>query len=590
MKEMEGRNYQILNTIATGGTAVLYRAIQTSLDRQVVIKKLHSHLTSDKNFTGRFELEAKAAASLDHENIVRIIDTGISSKNYYIVMEYIDGITLKDLLDKYHVVGEEITLLIAREICIGLDHAHQRGIIHRDIKPANIMITNEGQVKITDFGLAKLHQSQMEQTVASTLLGTPLYMSPEQAIGDGVDGRSDIFSLGTVCYEMMTGIQPFMGSNYAAVIQKIISGVLTPPSGVNGEVSDEAGALVMKALNRDPAKRFRTAIEMARAIEEQLGQDKVISAKARLRRLVSGDGGVLLAGSGKAVKKRGRRKWLLPLATGLVAAASIAYIAMNPEGLDIARRRISALSARNPLSPEDSPVLTAYRELSADPPVETPGIDSTLNEGTSPPDTAASPAVESNEDAALIPGSAEELEPFQQADEESPKMPGRGAGTVPAAEEKPEEAAPQEEIIVQTTGFIDIQVEPEAEITIDGIYRLSGNRYGPIEIEEGEHTISCRQTDFRDYTEAIVIRKGELSRRRITLLKKTGYLDFDIEDGINVFINGKFTGTTPLSSPILLPTGKHMVDLKKTGFASWSNKVFVNADETIKLRVRLVSN
>ena len=208
MTEHDERNYQILNTLATGGTAVLYKAIQTSLDRHVVVKRLHSHLISDPNFTKRFEIEAKAAASLDHENIVRIIDFGSSHDNYYIVMEYIEGLSLKELLDKHGALDPELALLVAREICLGLDHAHQHGIIHRDIKPANIMITSDGQVKITDFGLAKLHQAQTHQTVANTLLGTPLYMSPEQAIGDTVDGRSDLFSLGTMCYEMITGTHP----------------------------------------------------------------------------------------------------------------------------------------------------------------------------------------------------------------------------------------------------------------------------------------------------------------------------------------------------------------------------------------------
>ena len=210
---MNRHNYQILNTIATGSTAVLYKAIQTSLDRKVVIKKLHAHLTSNSEFTKRFELEAKAAASLDHENIVRIIDSGNVDGNYFIIMEYIDGLSLQEFIERNDRIDEDIALLITHEICMGLDHAHQRGIIHRDIKPANIMITRDGIVKITDFGLAKLKDIQISQTTTNTLLGTPLYMSPEQAIGERIDGRSDIFSLGTICYEMLTGKQPFFGNH-----------------------------------------------------------------------------------------------------------------------------------------------------------------------------------------------------------------------------------------------------------------------------------------------------------------------------------------------------------------------------------------
>ena len=153
-------------------------------------------------------------------------------------MEYIDGFALSDILEKHGPLEDEIALLIAREICIGLDHAHQHGIIHRDIKPANIMITATGQVKITDFGLAKLIGNQIQHTVADTLLGTPLYMSPEQAIGDGIDGRSDIFSLGTICYEMVTGRQPFR-EHYAAVIQNIIKCTPPPPSRIRKNLDPE---------------------------------------------------------------------------------------------------------------------------------------------------------------------------------------------------------------------------------------------------------------------------------------------------------------------------------------------------------------
>ena len=164
----DGKNYQIANLIAQGGTAVLYKAIQTSLDRVVAVKKLHQHLTQDENFTRRFILEAKAAASLDHENIVKIIDFGIEDGTYFMVMEYIDGESFRDILDKWKQLPHDAALTVTYQVCQGLEHAHTKGIVHRDIKPGNVMLTETGRVKITDFGLAKL--TQVPSSIYSSLL------------------------------------------------------------------------------------------------------------------------------------------------------------------------------------------------------------------------------------------------------------------------------------------------------------------------------------------------------------------------------------------------------------------------------------
>ena len=402
---MEGRNYEILGTLATGGTAVLYKAIQNSLGREVVIKRLHSHLTSDTNFTGRFEQEAKTAASLDHENIVRIIDSGISKNNYFIVMEYIDGVTLKDLLEQHGALDEETVLLICYEICMGLDHAHQHGIVHRDIKPANIMITREGQVKITDFGLAKLTQSHLEQTVADTLLGTPLYMSPEQAIGEGIDGRSDLFSLGTVCYEMMTDTQPFSATNYAAVIQNIINGSVTPLSSIKKDTDCESESIVMKAMSHEPDRRFRTALEMARTIEDMLGREKVMDARRRFRRLVAGQPAVLSPATGTGNieragspnnKKHGRRmkrqrpgekkrRSFLPVAfAAIMMTATAVYLAINPSRLETMKTMLRSLNSTRPVSADNGPVISA-QGFSGSLPLPAQSVANRINTGISDP-------------------------------------------------------------------------------------------------------------------------------------------------------------------------------------------------------------
>ncbi len=582
MNDKDRRNYQILNTLATGGTAVLYKAIQTSLDRPVVIKRLHAHLISDPSFTRRFELEAKAAASLDHENIVRIIDFGSANDNYYIVMEYIDGPSLKDVLASRGVLGEELALLIAHEICMGLDHAHQHGIVHRDIKPANIMITSEGQVKITDFGLAKLHQSETQQTVASTLLGTPLYMSPEQAIGESVDGRSDLFSLGTICYEAMTGTQPFLGDNYAAVIQSIINDNLPPPSRVRSGIGQQAEAIVMKALSREPGKRFRTAGEMARAIEALLGHERILAIRDRLKRLAAGEEPA--APPAAAARTGARKSRVLPAALGVAAIAAVLAVGVLPGPSSRIRQWTEALRAAHPAAPSIE-VMTASQGEGAPglvmiPLEESEGADTSASSSreTETPETAPAPdsSVSSAPETEQAPPPAAEPAPV-----ETPPAPASATAQQTRATREAE--APEEE-----SGYIRVMVDPPSEIVIDGRTRAVGEDLESFELIAGPHELVCRHEGYRDYTETIVIKRGELSRRAVALEAITGLIEIENPRAAQVFVDGAFKGTTPLGEAISLPPGTHHVELKKTGFRPWKNTVYVPPNETLRLNISLI--
>ena len=165
----DSKKIKIIQTVASGGTAVLFKAVQTSLDRVVAVKRLHQHLTDDENFTRRFVLEAKAAASLDHENIVHVIDFGREEDSYQIIMEFVDGESLSDILERWRPIKYDLALAIVRQICLGLEHAHAKGIVHRDIKPGNVMLTQYGSVKITDFGLAKLTEAAASHTADDSM-------------------------------------------------------------------------------------------------------------------------------------------------------------------------------------------------------------------------------------------------------------------------------------------------------------------------------------------------------------------------------------------------------------------------------------
>lgn len=249
------KNFALKELIATGGMAAIYKAVQISLDRIVAVKILHGHLAQDKNFITRFEREAKAAANLKHENIVNIIDYGKADDIYFIAMEYVDGVSLKDLMSTIDFIPIDIALALTNKISKGLAHAHEKGVVHRDIKPANILIGYDGVIKIADFGLAQA-QDLTSVTVTGSIVGTPAYMSPEQAGGKKVGTQSDIFSLGVVAYEMITGSKPFAGENYSSVIHEILTVKPSPAIQANPLVSKEINDILEKMLEKDTEKRY----------------------------------------------------------------------------------------------------------------------------------------------------------------------------------------------------------------------------------------------------------------------------------------------------------------------------------------------
>lgn len=261
------KNYLITEQIGAGAMATVHKSIQKSLERVVAIKQILPHLASDPDFVVRFQREARAAAGLHHENIVGIIDFGNEGANHYIIVEYIDGPTLRDLMIG---AGKKLPLPVAISIAIqmlnGLEHSHNKGIVHRDLKPANIMLTRSGMVKITDFGIA--HAVDLPSlTSTGNVLGTPSYMSPEQANGQKIDQRSDLFSIGVVIYEMLTGVQPFQGTTVYNLIRNVVSEAHKPIKEVNPAVPDELARFVDKALEKEMVKRFFDATEFAYALE-----------------------------------------------------------------------------------------------------------------------------------------------------------------------------------------------------------------------------------------------------------------------------------------------------------------------------------
>ena len=258
--------YEILEVIGTGGMAVVYKARCHRLNRLVAIKILKDDYLEDEEFRRRFHSESQAVAMLSHPNIVSIYDVSTSITADYIVMELIDGITLKQYMEKKGVLNWKETLHFAIQIAKALEHAHSRGIVHRDIKPHNVMVLKNGSVKVTDFGIARLMSKG--NTLTKEALGSVHYISPEQAKGGRVDNRSDIYSLGVVMYEMMSGRPPYDGESPVAVAIQHINGGAVMPSTLNPNIPGGLEQIIMKAMAHETGERYNTATQMLGDMDE----------------------------------------------------------------------------------------------------------------------------------------------------------------------------------------------------------------------------------------------------------------------------------------------------------------------------------
>jgi eukaryotic-like serine/threonine-protein kinase len=254
--------YEILRHLARGGMAEVYLAHDLMLDRRVALKVLFPELSTDRNFVERFRREAQAAANLSHPNIVSIYDWGEEDGTYFIVMEYIDGRTLGQIIRGEGPLLPERAAEIGADVAGALAFAHKSGVVHRDVKPGNVLISPSGQVKVTDFGIARAANSDQDLTQTGAVMGTATYFSPEQAQGNRVDGRSDVYSLGVVLYEMCVGKPPFSGDNPMAIAYKHVREEPVPPRSVNADVPATFEAIVLQAMAKNPNDRYMSADEL----------------------------------------------------------------------------------------------------------------------------------------------------------------------------------------------------------------------------------------------------------------------------------------------------------------------------------------
>jgi eukaryotic-like serine/threonine-protein kinase len=320
---IDGR-YRVVKRLGSGGMADVYLVEDQQLGRHVALKLLYRHLAEDVQFVERFRREASSAAGLQHPNIVSIFDRGEWNGTYYIAMEYVEGHTLKEVIRERGPAPPEAASDILLQILRAARFAHQRGVVHRDLKPQNVLIDGDGRVQVTDFGIARAGASDMTET--GSIMGTAQYLSPEQAQGRPVDARSDLYSIGIILYELLTGRVPFDAESPVSVALKQVSEAPIPPRELDPTLPPALEGVVLRALEKDPARRFQSADEFIEALHAaRMSPNAVVVEEAPpIEEILEED------------DREGRRWWLWLLILLAVAAIAFgAYLLLKPKQVDV---------------------------------------------------------------------------------------------------------------------------------------------------------------------------------------------------------------------------------------------------------------
>ena len=370
--------YEIVGELGQGAMGVVYKAKDPLIDRVVAIKTINLGLALDEKeeYEGRFYQEAKAAGRLSHPNIVTIYDVGKSGDVAYIAMEFLQGKELRDIMNERRLLPVDQALDIAAQVALGLSYAHEHDIVHRDVKPSNIMVGRDGHVKITDFGIARM-ASSLVRTQTGMVLGSPKYMSPEQVLGKAIDQRSDIFSLGVMFYEMLTGQAPFDAENVNAIMYQTLNVLPVPPGTLNPAVPEMANFIVAKALTKELDDRYQNAKDFAadlRACRDALPRptrqnDELIYPDSGEKKLLDAIDMTSLRVAGENEAKPAATTGLSPAFDSAAATLRLAALTATSEDVDMLSRTLNmARPTSEQIKQSVISVANAARQSSIQPP------------------------------------------------------------------------------------------------------------------------------------------------------------------------------------------------------------------------------
>ncbi len=579
------QEYVLVEGIQDSPYSMAVRGYQPGLKRWVFIKLLKPQVKNHREWVNRFRREAQVCARLKHPHIVDVYTVGEADEYTFMALEYVSGLSLKELLEKERIIPLPLALEIIRQLLLALEFAHQNGVIHRDIKPGNIMLDVSGQVRLTDFGLAFLGE-EATLTRQGSILGTPAYMAPEQATGETVTPASDFFSLGATLYEMLTGVKPFAGENYSACLHKILNETPPAPSALNKDVPAEVDSFVFQLIEKDPARRPASAREIRLQIDSFLKNENEENLKSDLSALVRKyftDHTVEDELPPETPDRREKKKTvgrktgisfrILIAAAGFVLVLIALWLWFLPgnesagfhqtEGEPGIAEKAGVPAASEPQTLTDS---VREKENSAG--------------GKEQPETGK------------IAGSSQIFEepPAPSLNSEKRTAPRR----VSVQKEKGEPIPSSEENTPVTSGEPEapatllLNVEPWASVSIDGRKEDTLVRREKISLPPGKHRLVLSHPEFPPKIWEINLNAGEKREIIYSFLKNAAFLWVEVRPWAEVYLDGERIDTTPMNRPMVLIPGEHVLELKHPDFPTYRQVIHVRAGDTLQVRKNLL--
>ncbi len=629
--------YKIYDKVGSGGMATVYLARDLNTNEIVAVKILHSEYAENENFVKRFLKEAEIAVRMKHENIARVRDFGKDGETYFIVMEFVQGKTLSQILEEEGSLPYEEVVRIASEVAKALSYAHSKGLIaHRDIKPQNIMLTANGKVKVMDFGIAKLSGGE-GLTAADSILGTPFYMSPEQAKGQSADIRSDLYALGITMYQMLTGKVPFDGETPWSVISMHLTKEVPPIS--LGDVPEKLKKVIFKLLEKDPGKRYQNPEELLKDLSEISEGEKVSQEKRKIEKgetailkkeeipQVKGaeKGGTVIlseseASSGKAASGKtssGKSKAAEEAEHGetVVLSGGAANLSAKAKGVtkDV---KVSELKTEKSVAKENMPEVPATAEKGGTQIIE--GVEKTEKGASGKIPQLNIPEVNIQEllrskvvlgVIALLIVAIIGTAVFASArHRNSVALQGNGtsqtsqvntgggsnssSGSATGGESTQSGSTNENTgsgIVIKKAAVISVNSTPQgAEIFINGKDTGLKTPSKVKETQAGTYEVTVKKAGYESATKTVNLKNGETVSVNFELKAPGGYLSIvSHPGGAEIFIDGHNKGIKTPNMIKNVPAGAHTVTLKKAGYKSATVKVEVNAGKTVSVDLSL---
>ena len=631
--------YEVVRELGRGSMGIVYQGFDPIIGRTVAVKTMLTEGLAPeeyKEFRARFQREAQAAGVLSHPNIVNVFDYGEDNGILYLIMEFLEGTSLEKLVEGKKVLPIETIIPMCEQVCSALDHAHERGIVHRDIKPANIMILNNGMVKVTDFGIAKM--VSMGMTQAGLVLGTPNYMSPEQVKGRQVDGRSDLFSLGVILYDLVTGEKPFPGQNITTVIYKIINENPVPPRELDATIHPGLSYVICKALAKSPEERYQTCRELAEDLKNfrQLGgQAAAPSSATMILNAPTVPSAVVEQRPAEPTVRRpappvvpvGRTQveppqpappapaptpvvapapsyqkprssplvWVLLTLLGVAILGIVGgyyYLqkaknnqpaANVPSGqtTSAATNLPSTTSGAPSTLPAEKPAASRGKTKANEAaPVNLPPASGGTKAGANPVNAAS--GGESTESSR--PTTKAETPPLTTAGRESPaaSLPAAGgtaASATPAGGGGPAAAPKPGQLIVNSN-------VPGAKFTIDGSSDPGWVTPSTVSQPPGSHRVVISKDGYGEYEQTVDLEAGRTATINAQLSQAVGEIVINTTpSGLEVFLDGKSLGPSPAHA--VVPAGTHKYTVKRPGWEPYEGTVNVRNGAAMSVRVNM---